>query len=294
MRDGWFPWADDLAKWQDLLVDLDKDVVQTRRLLDKMHGSFMKHNMPHDITPHALPAFTAAMVQAVCTAMRAHERDRGVAEKGLRLLHLLQRHKHVEGTHDVIALVQSALIAHGFLSMGVQFLARDMLEYWDCLYLPDAKRMAVEEALADAEKLQAQLASAIDYAQLVDCLNRLRHHAEWETMSVGLQYQLRAPVAEFVMFVLENFPPHNEKNRYAGEKACRVLFNMVAGSMQDDDDKLLDTCRSYLVDLGVGPLWTLFSAGSESDDVDFEWLARRLVCAPVKPKKRAREAGDSD
>jgi len=284
----------DSAKWHSLFDYLEgSDAKLTILLLGTMHTGFMKHKMPRDIAHNEIPDFATEIVQAVCAAIRAHERHRGVAEMGLRLLLLLQRHKHVEGTHDVIALVQSMLIVHGFFSTSVQFLARDMLERWGCLYLSDAKRMAIEEALAEAKELQAQPASDIDLANHVDCLVRVRHHAEWEIMSVKQQYENRSQVAEFAMFVLHNFPPDDKKIRYVGEKACRVLLNMVAGSMQDDDDKLLDTCRSYLLNLGVGPVWTLFSAGSVSEDVDFEWLAQRLNCPSVEQNKRVRAAGDS-
>jgi len=293
MCDLFFKYADTYGQWDNLNFILSfESAEEVERVLDKMGSSLFRKKMPSNID--GMPDLAPAVVQAVCAAMKAHRGHSGVAKKGLRMLHMLQARRLAKGTHDEIVAVQNALLIHGFIDMAVQHNARSILKDWDRLCLSDPQSMSVDEALVEAKEFQAQPASATNYPKLADCLVKLRHNAKWEIMSREQQKSLQPQVVEFVMWVMKNFPPDTAENRFVGEKACRVLFNMVAGSMQDDNKKLYGNCQSYLVNLNVGPLWTLFSAGSESDDVDFEWLAQRLVCASVVQKKRVRAADDSD
>jgi len=292
MCDLFFKYAQTYGQWDNLKFILSfTDAEEVERVLGKMGDTLFRKKFPSNT--EGMPDLAPAVVQAVCDAMKKHCGHNGVAKKGLRMLHRMQTRRLSKGTHDEIVAVQDALLIHGFIDMAVQHNARGILKQWDRLGLSDPQSMSVYEALAEAKEFQAQPASAIKYPTLVDCLARLRHNAKWEIMTKEQQKSLQPQVAEFVLWVMKNFPPDTAENRYVGEKACRVLFNMVAGSMQDDNKKLYGTSLSYLVNLNVGPLWTLFSSDSVSDDVDFEWLAQRLVCAPVEQKKRVREADDS-
>jgi len=151
----------------------------------------------------------------------------------------------------------------------------------------------MSEALEVAKQFQAQPASASKHGNIIDCLQKLRFHAEWELMSIEQIEHFTTPVAQFAVWCMQNFLPDTPFDRYVSETACRVLFNQVAGCMQDQDDCLLETGRCFLINLGVGPLWTRFSVGSDSDEVDFEWLAVRLEWKPAPSNKRGRAAGGS-
>ena len=288
-----FHRADGPDEFRELLENLrnaDGDW-ERQRLLNKIGNSVVRNGMPVDDDEE--PEVATAMLEAVCAVMRAHGVHAGVARKGLRMLRMLAERNVAVGTPDEIEAVVLALRLHGLLDMGLQDSARGVLKRWDRLRLFTAESVWVDEALEVARQFQAQPASASKHENILDCLHKLRFHAEWALMSIEQIGRLTAPVAQFAVWCMQNFAPDTPANRYLGETACRVLFNQAAGCMQDDDDRLLETGRRHLVNLGVEPLWTRFSVGSDSDEVDFEWLAARLQPAPAPSDKRGRAAGGS-
>jgi len=287
MCDKWFKAAKDKDEWHDLISAVhDRHKEETIRVLEKMNHSFM-------LEPIAEPDLALAVVEAVCDATKAHKQHCGVAIKGLYMLRLLQMRKHANGTRKELETVNTVLYEHALFNTDVREQGRNILLTWGWLGLTDIQITSLEEALAQAEQFQAQSVDAIKQKDIVECLYDFRHNAQWDFMTVTQQLHFRSQVVDFFLWCMKNYPPESSPCTSIGELACRLLLKLVAGCMQEDDNRLEATSRSYLVNLGVGPLWTLFSTDSKSDDVDFQWLAQRLVCAPVKQKKRVREADDS-
>ena len=287
MCDQWFRVAEDEGQWRNLIDNvLDEDIKETLRVLEKMWKSFMQQ-------PIGEPGLALAVVEAVCAATKAHKQHCGVARKGLRMLRLLQMHEHAKGTRNEIETVKTVLYENGLFDMEVRDGARNILRDWDWLGLSDIEITSLKEALAKAEQYQAQRVYATKQNDILECLYDLRYNAQWDSMTVSQQLLFRPQVADFVLWCMHNYPPENSPSRLIGELACRVLLKMVAGCMQEDDERLQVTCLCYLVNLGVGPLWATFSVDAQDENIDFEWLAQRLVCAPVEHKKRVRAAGDS-
>jgi len=233
------------------------------------------------------------MLTAICAVLRARLEHRGVARQGLRVLSMLADRNYVMGTPDEIEVVVSVILVHGLRDVVLQDKARAMLKRWDRLSLPTHKSVWIHEELDMASEFQALPASASKHEHILDCLHLLLSHAQWELMSAEQIKLFKAPVLEFIAWCMQNFAPDRRENSYLGETACRVLFNLVAGCMQEDDNKLIEISRCHLLNLNFGPLWTLFSVDPVSDKVDFKWLAERLNRPPALSHKRSRAAGGS-
>jgi len=193
---------------------------------------------------------------------------------------------------DIEAVI-SSLLLHGLLDVGLQDSARGVLRRWDWLCLPGPESVWLSEAFDAAKQFQAQPTSATKHGNILDCLHKLRFHAHWELMSSEQIQHFKTRVAQFAVWCMQNLVPDTPENRYVGDTACWVLFNLVVSCMQYEDNHLIETDWCFLVNLGVGPLWTRFSVGSNSDEVDFEWLAVRLEWKPAPSNKRGRAAGGS-
>ena len=286
-----FEYAEYPEHFRELLRLLGKaqDDGECLRLLTKIVDSIVHIGMPcYDDEEVA-----TEMLTAICAVLRARIEHRGVATQGLRVLCMLEDRNYAVDTSDELKLVLSVLMLHGLRDVGVQEMARTVLYRCGELGLPMYKCVSMNQQLDVARQFQALPASASKRELIVDCLHILLAQAEWERMSAEQIKLFKAPVLEFIAWCMQNFAPDRPENSYVGETACRVLFNLVAGCMQENDDRLLETSRCHLVNLNFGPLWKLFSVDPVTDKVDFKWLSERLDRPPPLSHKRGRAAGGS-
>ena len=233
------------------------------------------------------------LLEAVRALMDAFADDAGVAWKGLRVLRLLQDANLAPAEHDDIEAVKGALLLHGRYNVALQDKARAMLKRWKQLRLPVADRVTLTELLSKAAQVQAQPAGASTHAAILQLLHNMTRCAIFQLMSVEQIEEFHDPVATFAVWCMGNYAPESPANKYVGETACRMLLQIVAGCMQNEEDSLLETGRCWLINHGVAPLWKRFSLNPDLTDIDFEWLAVRMDKAPPLLGKRRRGEGGS-
>jgi len=231
------------------------------------------------------------LLEAICAVMQTFAADARVAGKGLRLLSMLQKSNLAPVEHSYIETVKGALKLHGLYNVALQEKARALLQRWQHLSLSVAERVTLSELLSTATQMQAQPASVSTHISILELLHNITNNAIFELMSVE-QIDLFFPlVATFAVWCMNNFAPVSPANKYVGETACRMLLQLVASCMQNEEDSLLETGRCWLINHGIAPLWKRFSLNPDLTNINFEWLTVRMEKAPPLLGKRSRGEG---